>query len=60
VGFPRHRLHHINAEGEQNGAEEEGHHNRGRDDVVMEDIQPARQLKVFNALFFLPRYGATL
>ena len=52
MGFPRHRLHHINTEGEQNGAEEEGHHNRGRHDVVMEDIQPARQLKVFNTLFF--------
>ena len=29
VRFPRHRLHHINPEGEQNGAEEDGHHNGG-------------------------------
>lgn len=32
--------------------EEEGHHNRRRNDIVVENIQPARQFKIFDALFF--------
>ena len=52
VGFTRHRLHHVNAKGEQDGAEEDGHHNCRGDDVVVEDIQPARQFEVFNTLLF--------
>ena len=53
MGFTRHRLNHINAEREQDRPEEDGHHNRGRNDVVMEDIQPAWQLEIFYALLFL-------
>jgi hypothetical protein len=52
VGFTRHRLYGVDAEGEQNRAEENGHHNGRGDDVVVKDVQPARQLKIFNALSF--------
>ncbi len=44
VGFTRHRLHHVNAKGEQDSAEEDGHHNCRGDDVVVEDIQPAEAI----------------
>lgn len=54
VGFTRHRLHHVNAKGEQDSAEEDGHHNCRGDDVVVEDIQPAVQFEIFNTLLFCP------
>ena len=57
VGFTRHRLHHVNAEREQDRTEEDSHHNRGGNDVVVEDVQPAGQLEVFDALLFFPQPG---
>lgn len=60
VGFTRHRLYGIDTKGEQNGTKEDGHYNRRGDDVVMENVQPARQFEVFNAFLFFARNGATL
>ena len=52
VGFTRHRLYGIDTKREQNGTKEDGHYNRRGDDVVMENVQPARQFEVFNAFLF--------
>ncbi len=41
--------------GEQNGTKEDGHIIAVGDDVVMENVQPARQFEVFNAFPLLPR-----
>jgi len=53
VGFSGHLLQGVEAEGTQNDAEEHGHHDGGRHDIVMENIQPARQFEIFNTVFFL-------
>ena len=55
VGFPRHRLHDVNTKGKQDRAKENGHDNRGGNDVVVEDIEPAWQLEVFHTLLFFPQ-----
>ncbi len=60
VGLTRHRLDYVDTEREQNGAEEEGHYNRCRNDVVMEDIQPAWQLKVLHTLLFFTQIRGNL
>lgn len=60
VGIARHRLYGIDAEGEQDRAEENGHHNGRGDDVVVKDVQPARQLKIFNALLLFTQIRSDL
>ncbi len=56
MSLTRHLLQIIEAKREQDDTEEDGHHDGGRRDAVVEDVQPLWQLQVIDALLLIAQF----